>query len=63
MKYGEYEQVNGAVVNSIIADLLSSLEETGEFNNFECYFGFRLGKCNNLSCLHCVVYRITQDHS
>lgn len=34
-----------------------ALMETQQFDNFECDWGFHLGQCPNIDCLHCTVFR------
>lgn len=45
----------------LIQKLKEMLEDTYEFDNWECNYGHSLGTCPNKSCLHCRIYRLIKN--
>lgn len=48
--------------DNIIRRLKAMLEETKQFENFECNYDPTLGTCGNKGCLHCNVMNLIQEY-
>ena len=47
------DTVNSIGLLDFYSEIKEAFEDTGEFNGYECSFGFKLGTCKNSECIHC----------
>ena len=46
---------------AFVDEIKDALQQTGEFDNFECYHGHKLGTCPNDDCFHCRTFRALES--